>query len=670
MHTSHGLRLNYHGKQFLAEEICRLVNKSDKKHKKIAGQSTLEKWITREASSHPTRRNIRQPHHLNDFLLPKASLSNKVEELNILLMHELEDISVMCLSEHWLDKNLIKSVCLHNYTLAECYCRPSGHYGGVAIYVKDNTEFTKIDNVTSLSCEKDFEMTVIKIPKLGLIIATVYHSPTGKFEVFLEKMEIFLNKLHKTRCDVVVCGDFNIDLRSKCKQKTALGNLIKTHNLTATVKVATRITPTSQTGLDQILIDKEKLESSVKVFNRGYSDHKAQIHTTTKEGRPVENNLLKVKRRIYRQKSIDHFNSLLHTEDWSDVYEKQNLNSKFNIFLEKMVKHFDTAFPQKMVNIREKTRGKGWITKGIRTSCQKKRELHIMCKENNATEEMHTHYKTYTKILQKVIKLAKRVYNDYYINNSTNKVKAMWDIIKKETGKNKRAEENIVLIHNNKKILQPTETANIFKKYFTGIAENLIKTNFSSTQHQVVNKCNSDKFSMFVDQVSREETLKAVRELKTTYSAGIDESGIFPDQLKTSKVIPIFKAGDKDEVINYHPITLTSCFSKVIMCTINEDIQEEVNTVTKHLSNWTAENQLMINYNQTVALNFHNHQNTTLIYPEIKINQHPVWIQRETTTIETGSMLKNDHLNMYLALSNKSNIILYTVLHMIKGLNK
>ncbi|XP_047120473.1 uncharacterized protein LOC124803333 [Schistocerca piceifrons] len=229
-----------------------------------------------------------------------------------------------------------------------------------------------------------------------------------------------------------------------------------------------------------------------------------------------------------------------------------------------MVKHFDTAFPQKMVNIREKTRGKGWITKGIRTSCQKKRELHIMCKENNATEEMHTHYKTYTKILQKVIKQAKRIYNDYYINNSTNKVKAMWDIIKKETGKNKRTEENIVLIHNNKKILQPTETANIFNKYFTGIAENLIKTNFSSTQHQVVNKCNSNEFSMFMDQVSREETLRAVRELKTTYSAGIDESGIFPDQLKTSKVIPIFKAGDKDEVINYCPITLTSCFSKVI----------------------------------------------------------------------------------------------------------
>lgn len=160
---------------------------------------------------------------------------------------------------------------------------------------------------------KKTEMAVVKIPKLGLIIATVYHSPTGNFDVFLEKMEIFLNKVHTTRCDVIVCGDFNIDFLRKSKQKTALVNLFKTHNLTVSVKVATRITPTSQTALDQILFDKEKLEWSVKVYNTGFSDHNALILTTTKEGKQVKNNLLKVKRRLYRQESIDHFNSLLHT---------------------------------------------------------------------------------------------------------------------------------------------------------------------------------------------------------------------------------------------------------------------------------------------------------------------------------------------------------------------
>ena len=42
------------------------------------------------------------------------------------------------------------------------------------------------------------------------------------------------------------------------------------------------------------------------------------------------------------------------------------------------------------------------------------------------------------------------------------------------------------------------------------------------------------------------------------------EEGIFPDDLKTAKVTPIFKAGDENDFGNYRPISVLSCFSKIL----------------------------------------------------------------------------------------------------------
>ena len=42
------------------------------------------------------------------------------------------------------------------------------------------------------------------------------------------------------------------------------------------------------------------------------------------------------------------------------------------------------------------------------------------------------------------------------------------------------------------------------------------------------------------------------------------EEGIFPEDLKTAKVTPIFKAGDENDFGDYRPISVLSCFSKIL----------------------------------------------------------------------------------------------------------
>ena len=57
------------------------------------------------------------------------------------------------------------------------------------------------------------------------------------------------------------------------------------------------------------------------------------------------------------------------------------------------------------------------------------------------------------------------------------------------------------------------------------------------------------------------DTLKNI--LFHIFKASIQQ-GIFPDRLKIGKVILIFKYGDKDNVRNYHPISIFPVFSKVL----------------------------------------------------------------------------------------------------------
>jgi hypothetical protein len=56
-------------------------------------------------------------------------------------------------------------------------------------------------------------------------------------------------------------------------------------------------------------------------------------------------------------------------------------------------------------------------------------------------------------------------------------------------------------------------------------------------------------------------------------NTSIDE-GCFPDSLKTARIIPIFKKGDRSNLNNYRPIALLPVLSKVFEKVINFNEQK------------------------------------------------------------------------------------------------
>jgi hypothetical protein len=84
---------------------------------------------------------------------------------------------------------------------------------------------------------------------------------------------------------------------------------------------------------------------------------------------------LKQRTREINNENIVHFQLQLANESWESVYIDNGTNNKFNSFLHTFLNIFEVSFPVKCTGIRRNKNG--WITQGIKISCEHKRRLYM-----------------------------------------------------------------------------------------------------------------------------------------------------------------------------------------------------------------------------------------------------------------------------------------------------
>jgi hypothetical protein len=127
---------------------------------------------------------------------------------------------------------------------------------------------------------------------------------------------------------------------------------------------------------------------------------------------------------------MEEFQLRLSYESWGSIFS--NTDNMDNIFLNNYLRIVYTSFPLRKITERGKIRQ--WITTGIKTSCNHKRQLYLLSKDSNDIN-LIKYYKQYCRILATAITEAKRSKYNYQIINSTNKMKTIWNIIKSETNR-------------------------------------------------------------------------------------------------------------------------------------------------------------------------------------------------------------------------------------------
>ena len=497
--------------------------------------------------------------------------------------------------------------------------RKSGKGGGLALYVNKRVcDYDKIQELEhNLSPEEvtcgEFQLLKINNFKNGnktKIIVNFYRSPSTSPKKFLEKFENVLRGLDRhSRKQIVFLGDANIDLIKYDTDAYSqdLISLLEKYGFAQTVSKPTRVTDHSATLIDHVYTNHVTNVISCNVVTLDMSDHLA-VSTTISLGvtpslnerfrsQRVKNNntSLKLEVRVFNEAYHAKFKELIESETWDDATSSTCADEQYNSIYQTYMKHYNTAYPLKRDSSRrkfERADPKPWILPWLEAACNRKKLLFFE-KTKNPSQENCDAYDKMKKFCHKHVYLAKEKYYKKMFDKYQNCSKSQWKIINGLLNRNRKKFGHTRLKDDDGTIISSDlAVAEKFNGYFSGIAASIkrqiaARRTFDPGGFKQFLKASCSN-SMFLKPTSHGEVQKIISGLKnkSTLDCKIEplkianscenftralanvinssfSSGIFPNALKTAKVVPIHKGGPKLEVANYRPISLLGSFSKI-----------------------------------------------------------------------------------------------------------
>ena len=551
---------------------------------RISSNYHSEMSFNKLIANHDSMKNGLSMIHLNIKSLP-GKLTDFMSFMENL------DISFSCIAvtETWLSPDN-----------ADCYNIPGYNHvfltrsdrqrGGVSLFIREDIEYTELNHMATYESYVECIFVQIVINTKKYIVSVVYHPPNTSMKDFTCSLSEKLESLKQFSSNVYLLGDYNVDLLKTDSHKDSADflDMLFSHGFIPLINRPTRITEQTATIIDNIYTNNLNVndQNLQGILSPNVSDHEAVFHLIDLKLNKKSSDMTHLIRRM-NDKSYALYINRISQFDWERVKQYTTCQSAFTFFSTSLKRIFDECFP--VVKVKQTYRNRmPWLSEGLKQSIKFKNKLYRI-QVKHPTSFNKTYYKQYRNKLHYLINLEEKKYYQNLILENRSNMRETWKIIKRVINRNKTSRHVQKFKFNDQIVSDKGEIATHFNNFFANIGPNLASNipgpipDFRKYMPEV------NPYTIFLSPVTDVEIKKIVQSFKKG-APGWDEitadsvqcvldyigdalcyicnlslnDGVFPNELKLTRIVPIYKANDPMLFTNYRPISLLSIFSKLL----------------------------------------------------------------------------------------------------------
>ena len=303
-----------------------------------------------------------QPHRINEIFQSHTNSSKGItilnqnirsfdknfDEFSVYFQNYLAKIDVITFSETWFTDAICSPIPFYDgyHTV-----RPIRKGGGVSIYVKNGYRSSKLNKLSGIYSTFEVCATVVKINEaFELCVVALYRPPDTSISDFFLEFGEYLSHNFADTSNVVITGDFNIDISPDNISGNELSNLFQCYLYHSLINKPTRIQNQSQTIIDHMWSNMN-IQFKSYILETDMSDHFTIALSFQVE---LSKKFILKSFRVHSEDAIENLVSEFNyfaSEDGS--LTEINFDEKLKLLIRKIRQLYDQYCPGMIKNISE-----------------------------------------------------------------------------------------------------------------------------------------------------------------------------------------------------------------------------------------------------------------------------------------------------------------------------